>query len=296
MVLTSCAPFRAHMSAALCRAVASGARRVARLAPPVASPRAAPRLLAATTTSGVVAASFAPRSHAVAAMAAPSSGEQFSLPDLPYPKDALEPHTSARTLEFHHGKHHAAYVANLNKALQAEGGKGYAGKSLDEVVKSSFKDEKGDGPVFNNAGQARICLQRDCAVRADANPSRLAQHWNHSFFWQCMKPGGGGAPPAALEDALKSSFGSVDAFKAQFKDAAVAQFGSGWAWLVHDADDKLKIIKTPNAENPLCYGQAALLTCDVWEHAYCAHSICLSRCLVRADALRCRPGLPEPAR
>ena len=88
-------------------------------------------------------------------MAAPSSGEQFSLPDLPYAKDALEPHTSARTLEFHHGKHHASYVANLNKALQAEGGKGYAGMSLDEVVKSSFKDQKGDGPVFNNAGQAR---------------------------------------------------------------------------------------------------------------------------------------------
>ena len=101
-----------------------------------------------------------------------------------------------------------------------------------------------------------------------------------------MKPGGGGALPAALEDALKSSFGSVDAFKAQFKDAAVAQFGSGWAWLVHDANDKLKIVKTPNAENPLCYGQAALLTCDVWEHAYCARCSYLSRYLVRTNALR----------
>jgi hypothetical protein len=127
------------------------------------------------------------------------------------------------------------------------------------------------------------------------------QHWNHSFFWQCMKPGGGGAPPSALEDALKSSFGSVDAFKAQFKDAAVAQFGSGWAWLVHDADDKLKIVKTPNAESPLCYGQVALLTCDVWEHAYCAQRAVLSGCSVlgRPRLTRCaccRPGLPESAR
>ena len=174
------------MSAALYRAVASGARRVVRLAPPgtPVHPRDAPRLLAATTP-GVVAASFAPRSHAVAAMAAPSSGEQFSLPDLPYPKDALEPHTSGRTLEFHHGKHHAAYVANLNKALQAEGGKGYAGKSLDEVVKTSFKDEKGDGPVFNNAGQARAAsyvrsLLAACSPQADV-ASAMLQYSVHEY-------------------------------------------------------------------------------------------------------------------
>jgi hypothetical protein len=145
-------------AASLSRAVLSGARRVARISQPAAAPArlpAASRLFGAAG-SAVFAASFAPRSRAVAAMAAPSGGEQFTLPELPYAKDALEPHTSARTLDFHHGKHHATYVAGLNKALQAEGGSRYAGMPLDEVVKESFKSDNADGPVFNNGGQARI--------------------------------------------------------------------------------------------------------------------------------------------
>ena len=113
----------------------------------------------------------------------------------------------------------------------------------------------------------------------------VAQHWNHSFFWTCMKPGGGGAPPAAVEEALRSSFGSVDAFKSQFKEAAVSQFGSGWAWLVRGDDGALKIVKTPNAVSPICFGQAPLLTCDVWEHAYCASR----RLLRQAQLTRGRP-------
>jgi len=140
------------MSAVLLRrAVTPAARRVARACRPAAAPRSVP-LAAAAAGSGVFAASFALRAHA---MAAPSGGEQFQLPELPYAKDALEPHTTARTLEVHWGKHHAAYVANLNKAMQAEGGKGYAGMSLDQVVTKSFAGQHADGPIFNNAGQVR---------------------------------------------------------------------------------------------------------------------------------------------
>ncbi|WP_426753355.1 superoxide dismutase [Myxococcus sp. Y35] len=160
----------------------------------------------------------------------------FTLPDLPYAKNALEPHMSAETLEFHHDKHHAAYVNNLNKLLD---GKPEANKSLEEVILSS------DGGVFNNA----------------------AQVWNHTFFWQCMKSGGGGKPTGELAAAIDRDFGSFDKFKEEFSNAAATQFGSGWAWLVLD-NGKLKVTKTGNADLPMKHGQKALLTLDVWEHAY----------------------------
>jgi Fe-Mn family superoxide dismutase len=160
----------------------------------------------------------------------------FTLPELPYAKDALAPHMSAETLEFHHGKHHQAYVTNLNKLIE---GKPEANKSLEEIILSS------DGGVFNNA----------------------AQVWNHTFFWNCMKPNGGGEPTGELAEAIKRDFGSYDAFAEQFATAAATQFGSGWAWLVKDGD-KLKIMKTANADLPMKHGQKALLTIDVWEHAY----------------------------
>ncbi|MFP2956947.1 superoxide dismutase [Myxococcus sp. 1LA] len=160
----------------------------------------------------------------------------FTLPELPYAKDALQPHMSAETLEFHHDKHHAAYVNNLNKLLD---GKPEANKSLEEVILSS------DGGVFNNA----------------------AQVWNHTFFWQCMKPAGGGKPTGELAAAIDRDFGSFDKFKEEFSTAAATQFGSGWAWLVLD-NGKLKVTKTGNADLPMKHGQKALLTIDVWEHAY----------------------------
>jgi Fe-Mn family superoxide dismutase len=160
----------------------------------------------------------------------------FTLPELPYPKDALAPHISAETLEFHHGKHHAAYVTNLNKLLD---GKPEANKSLEEVILSS------DGGVFNNA----------------------AQVWNHTFYWHCMKPNGGGRPTGELADAINRDFGSFEKFREEFANAAATQFGSGWAWLVLEGG-KLKVTKTGNADLPMKHGQKALLTIDVWEHAY----------------------------
>ncbi|NMO16135.1 superoxide dismutase [Pyxidicoccus fallax] len=160
----------------------------------------------------------------------------FTLPELPYAKDALAPHISAETLEFHHGKHHAAYVTNLNKLLE---GKPEANKSLEEVILGS------DGGVFNNA----------------------AQVWNHTFYWHCMKPNGGGRPTGELADAINRDFGSFEKFREEFANAAATQFGSGWAWLVLD-NGKLKVTKTGNADLPMKHGQKALLTIDVWEHAY----------------------------
>ena len=163
----------------------------------------------------------------------------FTLPELPYSKDALAPHISAETLEYHHGKHHKAYVDNLNKALD---GKPEANKSLEEVIMSS------EGPVFNNA----------------------AQVWNHTFYWSSMKApsgGGGGQPTGELADAITRDFGSFEKFKEEFTQAGATQFGSGWAWLVLDGG-KLKVTKTPNADLPMKHGQKALLTMDVWEHAY----------------------------
>ena len=160
----------------------------------------------------------------------------FTLPELPYKKDALAPHISAETLEYHHGKHHAAYVNNLNKLIE---GKPEASLSLEEIIKSS------EGGVFNNA----------------------AQIWNHTFYWSSMKPNGGGLPTGDLAQAITRDFGSFEKFSDELSNAAVTQFGSGWAWLVV-ADGKLSVTKTPNADLPMKHGQTALLTIDVWEHAY----------------------------
>ncbi|HEX7966762.1 MAG TPA: superoxide dismutase [Stellaceae bacterium] len=165
----------------------------------------------------------------------------FELPPLPYPKDGLEPHMSSRTLEFHHDKHHAAYVNTLNKLVQNTP---FATQPLEEVIRATAKDES-KTPIFNNAAQA----------------------WNHTFFWHCMRPRGGGKPSGDLLQRIERDLGGFDKFKEQFKEAAVSQFGSGWAWLVLDGG-KLKVTKTPNAVDPLAQGQTALLTCDVWEHAY----------------------------
>ncbi len=165
----------------------------------------------------------------------------FTLPDLPYASNALEPYISANTFSFHHGKHHAAYVTNLNKLIENTE---LADKSLEEIIHASFKDSS-KGGIFNNA----------------------AQVWNHTFFWSSMKPGGGGTPSGAVADKINNDFGSFDKFKEEFKNAAATQFGSGWAWLVLD-NGTLKVTKTANAENPLVHGQKPLLTLDVWEHAY----------------------------
>ncbi len=161
----------------------------------------------------------------------------IELPALPWAKDALAPHISAETIDYHYGKHHNAYVTNLNKLID---GTDMASKSLEEIVKAA------EGGMFNNA----------------------AQVWNHTFYWNSMKPGGGGAPSGALADAINGSFGSFDKFKEAFSAAAATQFGSGWAWLVKEGD-KLAVMKTPNAETPLTKaGVTPLLTIDVWEHAY----------------------------
>jgi len=165
----------------------------------------------------------------------------FTLPPLPYARDALAPHISAETLDFHHGKHHNAYVVNLNGLVQ---GAEADDSNLEELILSSAGDAAKAG-VFNNA----------------------AQIWNHSFYWNCMKPGGGGKPAGALLRAIEDAFGSWEDFRTAFKQACVTQFGSGWGWLVSDGG-KLKIVKTANADLPLAHGQTALLTCDVWEHAY----------------------------
>ncbi|MCB9525542.1 MAG: superoxide dismutase [Myxococcales bacterium] len=162
----------------------------------------------------------------------------FTLPALPYSKDALSPHISAETLEFHHGKHHQAYVNNLNAAVAAN--PELQGKSLEEIIASA------SGGVFNNA----------------------AQVWNHTFYWHSMSPNGGGEPTGAIADAIEKAFGSFDDFKAKFAAAAGGQFGSGWAWLVKDADGNLSITTTGNAGTPLTEGLTPILTCDVWEHAY----------------------------
>ncbi|MFC1652534.1 superoxide dismutase [Planctomycetota bacterium] len=171
-----------------------------------------------------------------------SAAEQaFQLPALPYSQDALEPTISARTLSFHYGKHHQAYVDNLNKLTA---GTSLAGQSLEKVIQATA-GKADQTAIFNNA----------------------AQVWNHSFFWQSMKPKGGGDPTGSLKERIEKSFGSVAAFKEAFVTTALAQFGSGWTWLVQDGT-QLKVVKTANADTPLAHGQTPLLTCDVWEHAY----------------------------
>lgn len=164
----------------------------------------------------------------------------LTLAPLPFALDALAPHMSQETLEIHHGKHHKAYVDKLNSLTP---GTHYEGKSLETIVKMSF--DAGDHVVFNNA----------------------AQVFNHDFFWNSLKPAGGGEPTGSLRTALDEKFGSFDAFKAAFKEAALGQFGSGWAWLCYNIDG-LAITKTSNAETPLLVNSRLLMTCDVWEHAY----------------------------
>jgi len=164
----------------------------------------------------------------------------FTLPPLPYAKDALAPAISANTLDFHHGKHHAAYVNNLNNLAK---GKPYETMSLEDVIRASW--EAKETGIFNNA----------------------AQVWNHTFYWHSMKPGGGGKPKGDIASMIDKDFGSYDKFVEEFKNAGATQFGSGWAWLTLDGG-KLKVAKTPNAELPMTSGKKALMTMDVWEHAY----------------------------
>jgi Fe-Mn family superoxide dismutase len=176
------------------------------------------------------------RAEALARAEAPP----FKLPELPFPETGLEPYISSRTLSFHHGKHHQAYLDNTNRLVK---GTEMAGLSLEEVVKgsSALKDRS----IFNNA----------------------AQSWNHAFYWKCMKPKGGGTPTGKLPESLSSAFGSYEGFKEAFSRAAATQFGSGWAWLVLDGTS-FKVMNTANADTPLAEGKKPLLTIDVWEHAY----------------------------
>lgn len=162
----------------------------------------------------------------------------FTLPELPYAKDALAPHISAETIEFHYGKHHQTYVDKLNGLVD---GTELAGQSLEDIVKSS------EGGVFNNA----------------------AQVWNHTFYWNCLSPNGGGSPTGPVADAINAAFGSFDAFKEQFTNSAINNFGSGWTWLVKKADGSVAIVNTSNAATPLTDASVTpILTVDVWEHAY----------------------------
>jgi Fe-Mn family superoxide dismutase len=165
----------------------------------------------------------------------------YELPALPYAYDALQPYITKSTLEFHHDKHHAAYVNNYNAAIA---GTDHASQSIEDVIKAVAGDPSKAG-LFNNAAQA----------------------WNHSFYWNCMKPNGGGSPSGALANKINADFGSFDQFVEAFKAAGATQFGSGWAWLVLEGGT-LKVTKTLNAENPMTSGQTPLLTMDVWEHAY----------------------------
>jgi Fe-Mn family superoxide dismutase len=161
----------------------------------------------------------------------------FELPALPYARDALAPHMSEQTLDFHYGKHHQTYVNNLNGLVE---GTELEGKPLEEVIKAADP-----GPLFNNS----------------------AQVWNHTFFWNSMSPGGGGDPEGALKTAIEASFGSVSDFKGEFTKKATTLFGSGWTWLVKSGDG-VEIVQTKDADLPLAHGQTALITLDVWEHAY----------------------------
>ncbi|HEY1043472.1 MAG TPA: Fe-Mn family superoxide dismutase [Telluria sp.] len=162
---------------------------------------------------------------------------EHTLPPLPYSMDALAPAISKETLEYHYGKHHQAYVTNLNNLIK---GTEFENMSLEEIIMKS------SGGIFNNA----------------------AQVWNHTFYWNCMAPNAGGAPSGALADAINAKWGSFDNFKAEFSKSAVGNFGSGWTWLVKKGDGSVDIVNTSNAGTPMTNGDVALLTCDVWEHAY----------------------------
>ena len=161
----------------------------------------------------------------------------FELPELPYAKNALEPHISQETLEYHYGKHHQAYVTNLNNLVQ---GTEFTNKSLEGVIKSA------NGGIFNNA----------------------AQIWNHTFYWHSLSPNGGGEPTGPAAQAIDEAFGSFASFKEQFTKAAATNFGAGWTWLVQNGEGALEIFNTSNADTPLKHGKKPLLTIDVWEHAY----------------------------
>ena len=165
----------------------------------------------------------------------------FKMVELPYEKNALEPYISAQTFDFHYGKHYKTYVDNLNKLIENTE---FSAMTLEEIIKNTYgKPEY--AAIFNNA----------------------AQTWNHEFFWKSMRPNGGGEPKADLKQKIEASFGTVEKFREEFRNAAITQFGSGWAWLVEDGD-KLKIIKTSNADTPIAHNYKPLLTIDVWEHAY----------------------------
>lgn len=165
----------------------------------------------------------------------------INLPDLPYEKDALEPHISAKTLTFHHGKHHNAYVTNLNKLIE---GTDLTSDTLEDIIEKTVNNADKIG-IFNNA----------------------AQVWNHTFYWKSMKPNGGGLPGGGIADKINADFGGYDKFIEQLKNAALTQFGSGWAWLIIK-NNKLEIMKTSNADTPVAHGLKPLLTVDIWEHAY----------------------------
>lgn len=167
------------------------------------------------------------------------------LPPLPYAPDALEPHIDAQTMQIHHGKHHAAYVTNLNKAL--ESASSLQNKSAEELIKDLNAVPEGIRTAVRNNGGG---------------------HVNHTMFWQIMGPNAGGEPTGALADAINAAFGSFSAFKEKFIAAGVGRFGSGWAWLVLDKDGKLAVSSTPNQDNPMMEGMAPVMGCDVWEHAY----------------------------
>jgi Fe-Mn family superoxide dismutase len=169
----------------------------------------------------------------------------FELKPLPYPTDALEPHIDARTMEIHHGKHHAAYVTNLSNALKDH--PEVAKRSLEDIISHLDTVPEGIRTVVRNNGGG---------------------HWNHDLFWKLMTPGGSSAPKGDLEKAVSAAFGNLDGFKAAFKTAGLGRFGSGWAWLVAAKDGTLSIMSTPNQDNPLMEGKHAILGCDVWEHAY----------------------------
>lgn len=186
-------------------------------------------------------------SHATATATTQRKDEamSFSLPELPYAKDALEPYMSAETFSYHYDKHHAAYINKLNDGII---GTEYENMSLEEIILATAKKKDGDNKaqgIFNNA----------------------AQTWNHTFFWHSMTPNGGGKPSGKIAEMINSSFGSYDEFAKKFKDKATSQFGSGWAWLVVDGG-KLDVINTANADLPMAHGKKAVLTIDVWEHAY----------------------------
>jgi Fe-Mn family superoxide dismutase len=194
------------------------------------------RLLGSALAAGSVASVIGGRT------AFTQASGPFSLTPLPYPEDALAPVISPTTIGFHYGKHHKAYVDNLNKLIT---GSDLTDKPLEQIVKTTAGDTARMA-VFNNA----------------------AQDWNHIFYWSSMRPNGGGTPTGAIADRIKDSFGDYGKFREEFANAAITQFGIGWAWLVLGEDKKLKVVKTANADTPMARGTTCLLTCDVWEHAY----------------------------